>query len=204
MTISDQQRESSFQSSGPLEHRITRSTWILGAKTMIKIRWYKNCRNLERQTLASSKRNTWHLSLHTCPCPRAQHILADVILRPELEIIIGVKRVAFRWGGNRFLFLSFRPKHCLQQFWSLSFFSHQLEPGPLSEGEERGRAIFISLWTTQGSSLEQPAAQRLGVVLALVLTPRQHHRLWRHKEKEREQLSTTSPDSLSLHSGIQK
>lgn len=66
---------------------------------MIKIRWVTS-RYLAHLTLTSSKKNIWHLSLHTCPSPQAQDRLADVILKPVLEIIIGVKRLAVRWGGN--------------------------------------------------------------------------------------------------------
>lgn len=75
------------------------------ANNVIQIRW-NTSRYLPHLTLTSSKRNTWHLSLHICPFPQAQDILADVILNSLLEIIIGVKRLASRWGGNRYLFLS--------------------------------------------------------------------------------------------------
>lgn len=62
----------------------------------------------------------------------------------------------------------------------------------MNEGEGRGRAISISLLSTQGSSLERPPAQRLGVLLALFLTPRQRHRLRHHEEKEPAWESTSS------------
>ena len=69
---------------------------------------------------------------------------------------------------------------------------------------ERGRAISISLLTTQGSSLERPAAQRLGVVVGTTSdTPSEPSAStpWEGNAaiRRREELSTASPDSPSQH-----
>lgn len=156
----------------------------------------------------SSKKNTWHLSLHTCPCPRAEDILADVILRPELEIIIGVKRLAFRWGRNRILSLFFLtealfPINLKSLFllppiragyaeWGGGEGTGHLHQPAIHSGELIRVAPSPEAWcfvgttsdTTSAPSPPTPRRERTGV-------------------GEHEQLSSAAPDDPSLCPGIQ-
>lgn len=127
-------------------------------------------------TLASSIKNTQQLSLHTCPCPWVKDILTVVVLRPKLQMIIEAKRFELRWAANTFLFRTF-----VQSIVFCNFEVCLPIRAPSAEWGERERTDYLCQPAHHSGELIR-AAQRIGVVLAILLTPRQHHRLKHHNE----------------------